>query len=43
MLGRFIDDVKAGRATLPTDEVVASHSRAARTELLAKLLDEVIG
>ena len=41
MLGRFIDDVKAERATLPTDEVVASHSRAARTELLAKLLDEV--
>ena len=41
MLGRFLEDVKAGRATLPTDAVVASHSRAARTERLAKLLDEL--
>ncbi len=41
MLGQFIEDVKQGRAQIPTDAVVASHSRAARSGRLAQLLDEI--
>jgi hypothetical protein len=42
-LMRFIDQVHAGCAPLPAQEVVLANSRQARAAQLAALLDEVVG
>ena len=41
-LARFVDDVRAGRAPVAAAADIRKHSRQARTEALAELLDEVL-
>jgi hypothetical protein len=41
MLPRFLEQVRSGTAPLASAAVIAAHSRRARTEQLALLLDQV--
>jgi len=41
LISGFIDNARLERSAIASDEIIAGHSRQARTKLLAQLLDEV--